>query len=41
MIAAKTATPVKIPKIIDGRGFLDKTKFENNTYYKIGLNEKK
>jgi len=32
---------MKIPKIIDGRGFLDKTKFENNTYYKIGLNEKK
>lgn len=32
---------MRIPKIIDGRGFLDKTKFEKNTYYKIGLNEKK
>ncbi len=32
---------MKNPKIIDGRGFLDKKKFEKNTYYKIGLNEKK
>jgi len=31
---------MKNPKIIDGRGFLDKRKFEKNTYYKIGLNEK-
>ena len=31
---------MKIPKIIDGRGFLDKRNFEKNTYYKIGLNEK-
>lgn len=31
---------MKNPKIIDGRGFLDKNKFENNTYYKIGLYEK-
>ena len=31
---------MKNPKIIDGRGFLDKSKFEKNTYYKIGLNEK-
>jgi UDPglucose 6-dehydrogenase len=31
---------MKNPRIIDGRGFLDKSKFENNTYYKIGLYEK-
>jgi len=31
---------MKNPRIIDGRGFLNKEKFENNTYYKIGLNEK-
>jgi UDPglucose 6-dehydrogenase len=32
---------MKNPKIIDGRGFLDKNKFEKDTYYKIGLYEKK
>jgi len=32
---------MKNPKIIDGRGFLDKNKFESNTYYKIGLYEKR
>lgn len=31
---------MKNPKIIDGRGFLNKNKFKKNTYYKIGLNEK-
>ncbi len=31
---------MKNPKIIDGRGFLDKSKFEKNTYHKIGLYEK-
>jgi UDPglucose 6-dehydrogenase/GDP-mannose 6-dehydrogenase len=31
---------MKKSRIIDGRGFLDKSKFENNTYYKIGLIEK-
>lgn len=28
---------MKNPVIIDGRGFLDQTKFEKNTYYKIGF----
>jgi len=32
---------MKNPMIIDGRGFLDKEKFEKNTYHKIGLIEKK
>ena len=31
---------MKNPRIIDGRGCLDKNKFENSTYYKIGLYEK-
>lgn len=31
---------MKNPKIIDGRGFLDKSRFESNTYHKIGLHEK-
>ncbi len=28
------------PFIIDGRGFLDKDKFERGTYFRIGMNEK-
>jgi len=31
---------MKNPQIIDGRGFLNKEKFEKNTYHKIGLIEK-
>ncbi len=31
---------MKNPKIIDGRGFLDKSGFEKDIYYKIGLYEK-
>jgi len=31
---------MKNPRIIDGRGFLDKRKFAKNTYYKIGFVEK-
>ena len=30
---------MKNPLIIDGRGFLDQSKFERNTYYKIGFVE--
>ena len=32
---------MKNPKIIDGRGFLDRRKFESNTYHKIGLHKKR
>ena len=30
---------MKNPIIIDGRGFLDKEKFDNNSYFKIGFKE--
>ena len=30
---------MKNPIIIDGRGFLDKEKFDSGTYFKIGYSE--
>ena len=34
------AKHMKRPVIIDGRGYLDKTKFQNVEFYKIGFVEK-